>query len=97
MIIAVTDAHGGMDKSMLAGRLAAARALAGRKVPLLDADPRRRALECCAARPKLVARALSAKGLRPQPEHLVNCAPANPPFSQRPTQRRLGRPRAAFP
>ncbi|WP_327075900.1 cobyrinic acid ac-diamide synthase [Janthinobacterium sp. CG_S6] len=62
-----------MDKSMLAGRLAAARALAGRKVLLLDADPRRRALECCAARPKLVARAISAKGLRPELEHLVNC------------------------
>ncbi|MDC8758685.1 cobyrinic acid ac-diamide synthase [Janthinobacterium fluminis] len=73
MIITVTDASGGAGKSVLAGRLAAARALAGRKVLLLDADPRRGALACCAARPRLVARAISAKGLQPELEHLVNC------------------------
>ncbi len=73
MIITVTDACGGMGKSILAGRLAASRALAGRKVLLLDADPRQGALECCAARPKLVARAISAKGLQPELEHLINC------------------------
>ena len=45
MIIAITDERGGMEKSILAGRLAASRALAGRKVLLLDADPRQGAME----------------------------------------------------
>ena len=44
MIIAITDERGGMEKSILAGRLAASRALAGRKVLLLDADPRQGAM-----------------------------------------------------
>ena len=84
MIIAITDEHGGMEKSILAGRLAASRALAGRKVLLLDADPRQGAMEQARnmhdearhgslTQPRLMARAISAKGLQPELEHLVNC------------------------
>lgn len=84
MIIAITDERGGMEKSILAGRLAASRALAGRKVLLLDADPRQAALAQAVnlraggmrgsvAAPRLMARAISAKGLQPELEHLVTC------------------------
>lgn len=88
MIIAITDERGGMEKSIVAGRLAAARALAGRKVLLLDADPRQGALTQArvlhggsvdagmdgrASQPRLMARAISAKGLQPELEHLVHC------------------------
>ena len=81
MIIAITDERGGMEKSILAGRLAASRALAGRKVLLLDADPRQGAMAQARnlhdgamhgslTRPRLMARAISAKGLQPELEHL---------------------------
>ena len=84
MIIAITDERGGMEKSILAGRLAASRALAGRKVLLLDADPRQGAMEQARnmhdearhgslTQPRLMARAISAKGLQPELEHLVHC------------------------
>ncbi|APA66829.1 MULTISPECIES: AAA family ATPase [unclassified Janthinobacterium] len=84
MIIAITDERGGMEKSIVAGRLAASRALAGRKVLLLDADPRQGALaqarimhdgvtQNSVTRPRLMARAISAKGLQPELEHLVTC------------------------
>ena len=84
MIIAITDERGGMEKSILAGRLAASRALARRKVLLLDADPRQGAMAQARnmhdgamhgslTRPRLMARAISAKGLQPELEHLVNC------------------------
>jgi chromosome partitioning protein len=75
MIITVADENGGTGKSILAGRLAASRALAGRKVLLLDADPRRGAPpeRFGGAGPRPVARAISAKGLQPELEHLVNC------------------------
>ncbi|MGK5077992.1 cobyrinic acid ac-diamide synthase [Janthinobacterium sp. HLX7-2] len=73
-----------MEKSIVAGRLAASRALAGRKVLLLDADPRQRALaqastmhcggmHSSVSQPRLMARAISAKGLQPELEHLVSC------------------------
>jgi len=84
MIIAITDERGGTAKSIIAGRLAASRALAGHKVLLLDADPRQGAMEQarnlhdCAmhgsvTRPRLMARAISAKGVQPELEHLVHC------------------------
>ena len=84
MIIAITDERGGLEKSIVAGRLAASRALAGRKVLLLDADPRQGALAQArnmrdgalhdsVQRPRLMARAISAKGLQPELEHLVHC------------------------
>ena len=84
MIIAITDERGGMEKSIVAGRLAASRALAGRKVLLLDADPRQGALAQArslhgagmagsTSQPRLMARAISAKGLQPELEHLVHC------------------------
>lgn len=84
MIIAITDDRGGLEKSIVAGRLAASRALAGRKVLLLDADPRQAALAQArnlraggmpggVTAPRLMARAISAKGLQPELEHLVNC------------------------
>ncbi|OFJ49386.1 cobyrinic acid ac-diamide synthase [Janthinobacterium lividum] len=84
MIIAITDESGGIEKSILAGRLAASRALAGRKVLLLDADPRQgamaqaknmhdMAMHGSPTRPRLMARAISAKGLQPELEHLVTC------------------------
>ncbi len=81
MIITITDEYGGMEKSILAGRLAASRALAGRKVLLLDADPHHATLrqvnqahqQADGARPGIVARAISAKGLQPELEHLVTC------------------------
>lgn len=76
MIITITDACGGMEKSILAGRLAASRALSGRKVLLLDADPHHASLDhldSLPAQAPLVARAISAKGLQPELEHLVNC------------------------
>lgn len=79
MIIAITNQNGGMEKSILADRLAAWRALAGRKVLLLDADPRqvslgrRRRHAAAGAPPKLAARAVSGKGLQPELEHLSSC------------------------
>ena len=84
MIIAITDERGGMAKSIIAGRLAASRALAGRKVLLLDADPRQGAMAQArnmhdgamhgsVTRPRLMARAISAKGVQPELEHLVHC------------------------
>ena len=71
MIIAITDERGGTEKSVLAGRLAASHALAGRKVLLLDADPRQGAMAQARnmhdgamhgslTRPRLMARAISA-------------------------------------
>ncbi|MFZ4873478.1 cobyrinic acid ac-diamide synthase [Janthinobacterium sp. Mn2066] len=71
-----------MEKSILAARLAsslaALRAQAGRKVLLLDADPRHGALDQAQAAGEpalahLTARPISAKGLQPELEHLVNC------------------------
>lgn len=83
MIITVVEPAagqaGGGGKSLLAGRLAASRALAGRKVLLLGANPRRDWLDQSATHPagalphKLVVRAISAKGLQPELEHLINC------------------------
>lgn len=82
MIIAITAEQGRMEKSILAAglasSLAASRAQAGRKVLLLDADPRHGALDLAlaanhTARTHLTARPISAKGLQPELEHLVNC------------------------
>lgn len=84
MIIAITDERGGMEKSIVAGRLAASRALAGHKVLLLDADPRQAALAqagnlrvggsgSSVTAPRLMARAISPKGVLPELEHLVHC------------------------
>jgi chromosome partitioning protein len=82
MIIAITAEQGRMEKSILtaelASTLAASRAQAGRKVLLLDADPRHGALDQAQAAGEsalahLTARPISAKGLQPELEHLVNC------------------------
>lgn len=67
-----------MLAAKLASTLAALRAQAGRKVLLLDADPRHGALDLALATHDtasihLTARPISAKGLQPELEHLVNC------------------------
>jgi chromosome partitioning protein len=46
MIIAIANQHGGCAKSVVANSLAMLRARAGRKVLLLDADPRQDATAC---------------------------------------------------
>lgn len=83
MIITVVEPAAGQDggtgKPLLAGRLAASRALAGRKVLLLGANPRRDWLDQSVTHPagalphKLAVRAISAKGLQPELEHLIHC------------------------
>ncbi|MET3133379.1 chromosome partitioning protein [Oxalobacteraceae bacterium GrIS 1.11] len=71
MIISVTEAGGG-EKSALAARLAAERALVGRKVLLLGADASG-ATAPGVATPGVVTRSISAKGLQPELEHLSSC------------------------
>lgn len=77
MIIAIVNESGGIEKSYLANNLAASRTQAGRKVLLIDADPKQSSLKWstrrCAAGVKreFTARAVSGKGLQPVIENLA--------------------------
>lgn len=77
MIITIANESGGASKSMLADNLAALRAIAGRKVLLLDNDPQHASVNWCAERqasgkrPQVAARPISGKGLQPELENLA--------------------------
>lgn len=77
MIIAIANENDGAEKSMLASSLAALRALDGRKVLLIDADPHKFSLawssvrDAAGIRPKVPARAIGGKGLQPELENLI--------------------------
>ena len=77
MIIAIANENDGAEKSILASNLAALRALDGRKVLLIDADPHKFSLawsserDAAGIRPKVPARAISGIGLQPELENLI--------------------------
>jgi chromosome partitioning protein len=77
MIITIANEKGGIEKSILADNLAALRAMDGRNVLLLDADPQKFSLTWSGERgaagimPKVPARAISGKGLQPELENLT--------------------------
>lgn len=77
MIIAIANENDGAEKSILASSLAALRAVAGRKVLLIDADPCKLSLtwsskrDAAGVRPKVSACAISGKGLQPELENLI--------------------------
>jgi chromosome partitioning protein len=77
MIIAIANENDGAEKSILASSLAALRALASRKVLLIDADPCKLSLtwsskrDDAGVRPKVSACAISGKGLQPELENLI--------------------------
>lgn len=69
MIVAVAGQHGGAGKAIVASQLALLRARSGRRVMLLDTDPRRAACACCGELaaadmpPRFAARAVSGRRL----------------------------------
>lgn len=77
MIITVANEKGGAEKSILANNLAALRAMDGRHVLLIDADPHKASLHWSSERsaagikPDITARAISGKGLQPELENLT--------------------------
>ncbi|MET3137537.1 chromosome partitioning protein [Undibacterium sp. GrIS 1.2] len=76
MIITIANQTGGTEKSMLADSLAALRTQTGRRVLLLDNDPKQSSIGWCAERnasgisPAVMARAISGKGMQPELENL---------------------------
>ncbi|MFZ6814457.1 hypothetical protein ACO0K3_08295 [Undibacterium sp. Rencai35W] len=76
MIITIANQTGGTEKSMLADSLAALRTQTGRKVLLVDNDPKQSSLCWCTERnasgisPAVMARAVSGKGMQPELENL---------------------------
>ncbi len=77
MIITIANEKGGTEKSILANNLATLRAMDGRIVLLVDADPQKSSLTWSSERsaagikPKVPARAISGKGLQPELENLT--------------------------
>lgn len=69
MIIAVANQSGGAGKTIVANNLALLRARAGRRVMLVDTDPRRAACAWCGelaaagVQPRVVARAITGRAL----------------------------------
>lgn len=77
MIITIANEKGGAEKSILANNLAALRAMDGRNVLLIDADPQKSSLTWSSERsaagikPTVPARAISGKGMQPELENLT--------------------------
>lgn len=77
MIITIANEKGGVEKSILANNLAALRAIDGRNVLLIDADPQKSSFTWSSERsaagikPKVPARAINGKGLQPKLENLT--------------------------
>lgn len=76
MIVAIANQHGGAGKSVVANNLALLRARAGRKVLLVDTDPRQsscrwnRERAAAGLRPQVAACAITGRGLPQELERL---------------------------